>query len=1609
MTSVLIDVLLLNCRDFGAVLDSLCWGSDSWPQTQTVEALSCFIRNIASVLDRTPAGDGASSNPPNKRQILDKVENVVWDHCFPLLFKFSREKELSKHNNNGQRREIIPAVCGLLNACLGLCGRSDTAERVVDTALPFMLAGVDEDSLELSSDGCLDADIAVEVIAAALPFISSEPRTTHRVLIAAFTCIRKHKDHVVSKVTIRILSTLLNYSKMRKTDTLQRILEDLSVWQVEDSSPSVTGRILLCLTALSDHMFSLCAETTEHPDPRLSERFWKTVQNGLIHRDNVSRKRALYLLKRCIAVSEATNTAFHSGPPEANGVSLFWWAPDQHQLLLGFWEDYILIMETLDENQIHVVRPVLNRINKLMEVSMMDRQDRCWFHPSWLVCVYRRMFDSENKTVMRVGVCHLLDMSVMDLPMFSLGFSEFIVGPFLDVLAESTLFNRSVGQSIGECPELAIKLQRFLVTFISSLPKEKQGSVLLQMVQNLACRHWCAVPLLFISQALSQLPCCSALGLEGLCALREVLRCTMITHQVLLRGAAQCFLLHSALNLTDVTTVTLEDVFSFLKHFRTEESLCRGALLWTQLCNWLHSNERLFKPGVNDKNTYSGNGDSVTVCSFVQNLVESFLRVPASTGLPSTLPDWGDAELVARAILLAADLEEQHGRKSEAGASEPGLGRLLGPLMDTLHRLSTNVYLPVHKTDKSLQLLLALLQLCHGKDNSLSLQGKAHQDSVITALEEAVLASTGSVLEYILRRLSSELCTLSDIERCRLYLSVLRELVRLYTAVGWHRTSWLQSFILSLLKSCLRNLQLQREQCPQLEAQVQRSVSMASLAWVCEVVDRHHEKLDSNSTKALAELIAHISSAPMNQALDKPDAGGDQQGTVEELSSLQGWGRVAAQFVQDQWTCLHFVFKHHVQPNTVVPQPSIVLKAALEALAILPCDHVLPVLCCMRTVLPKLLFSDASLCVETMTVTWKVVQGLSSNPHDFWTALQGFVLFAFDHSVLELSSKEGCLITSTVKEIASELIEMSQVKMGVFNILIKHCCETWLPPDPGDESAFSSALNHLDIITEACIHGPVFRRDQRLIQDVQTYVEQLGDECAANTVVKSDWRDDLYPRVCAITFLSRLDPSNNLHKTFMEELVLQLLKKDEEVTKSKVRYYGNSLQHRVKNRVWQTLLVLLPRLEEGFVASVLGRVYEAGFCSNQASVKYLIEWLITLVLFHHPALLHTLWACFLLDQEKTKTSICTFLSVLIHFDIILQNVEDKGAQWRRALGVTLQWCFSPNFTVRLYALLALKRLWGLQGAAPGDEPELGALSGLVQASLQQTEAMQGSGNAVKNWQRIQDHFFFGTFHPLKDYSIETIFYTFPSLSELADDEWIPVWKFERHMEFPINSMLPLRNLRTDLGKLEVGHWIQQDKCDGEKELEWVEVQKKMMPWKLCVPDQDLELVYQQRAARLGKLNSALLVVASLIDKPTNLGGLCRTCEIFGASALVLDSLHYVSDKHFQALSVSAELWFPLLEVKPPQLADYLEQKKTEGYSIVGVEQTANSQSLADYKFPEKTLLLLGNEREGIPANLLQLLDVCVEIPQFGVTRSLNVHVSGALLVWEYTRQHMGDP
>lgn len=86
----------------------------------------------------------------------------------------------------------------------------------------------------------------------------------------------------------------------------------------------------------------------------------------------------------------------------------------------------------------------------------------------------------------------------------------------------------------------------------------------------------------------------------------------------------------------------------------------------------------------------------------------------------------------------------------------------------------------------------------------------------------------------------------------------------------------------------------------------------------------------------------------------------------------------------------------------------------------------------------------------------------------------------------------------------------------------------------------------------------------------------------------------------------------------------------------------------------------------------------------------------------------------------------------------------------------------------------------------------------------------------------------------------------------------------------------------------------------------------------------------------------------------------RTSEIFNIEALVVPNKKVENDSLFQQISVTAEKWVPLVEVKEGDLAQFLREKKNEGYTLLGIEQTAQSTNLPDFQFPEKSVLLMGN-------------------------------------------------
>ncbi|XP_043812569.1 uncharacterized protein LOC110629722 isoform X3 [Manihot esculenta] len=219
------------------------------------------------------------------------------------------------------------------------------------------------------------------------------------------------------------------------------------------------------------------------------------------------------------------------------------------------------------------------------------------------------------------------------------------------------------------------------------------------------------------------------------------------------------------------------------------------------------------------------------------------------------------------------------------------------------------------------------------------------------------------------------------------------------------------------------------------------------------------------------------------------------------------------------------------------------------------------------------------------------------------------------------------------------------------------------------------------------------------------------------------------------------------------------------------------------------------------------------------------------------------------------------------------------------------------------------------------------------------------------------------------------------------------------------SAAPSKETSLDFQKKIVPAKHEKEQADSSSILAHTEEHKLFI--EMEKEDELLDQSFQYRILTMKRIRESrqhLILVASFLDRIPNLAGLARTCEVFRASGLAIADASILQDKQFQLISVTAEKWVPIIEVPVNSVKHFLEKKKQEGFSILGLEQTANSVPLDQYVFPRKTVLVLGREKEGIPVDVIHMLDACVEIPQLGVIRSLNVHVSGAIGLWEYTRQ-----
>ncbi len=168
------------------------------------------------------------------------------------------------------------------------------------------------------------------------------------------------------------------------------------------------------------------------------------------------------------------------------------------------------------------------------------------------------------------------------------------------------------------------------------------------------------------------------------------------------------------------------------------------------------------------------------------------------------------------------------------------------------------------------------------------------------------------------------------------------------------------------------------------------------------------------------------------------------------------------------------------------------------------------------------------------------------------------------------------------------------------------------------------------------------------------------------------------------------------------------------------------------------------------------------------------------------------------------------------------------------------------------------------------------------------------------------------------------------------------------------------------------------------------------------PQGILAVIGMEREEDFQPDRNGIYIYCDRVADPGNAGTIIRTADAAGMNGVLFspESVDLYSPKTVRASMGS----FFHIHTAADFNRDKLAAMRDRGYQMLcavlsrdTVEYTA-----ADYTKP--TVIILGNEANGISPETAALADVCVKIPILGAAESLNVGIAGAVLMYEAVRQ-----
>ena len=137
-----------------------------------------------------------------------------------------------------------------------------------------------------------------------------------------------------------------------------------------------------------------------------------------------------------------------------------------------------------------------------------------------------------------------------------------------------------------------------------------------------------------------------------------------------------------------------------------------------------------------------------------------------------------------------------------------------------------------------------------------------------------------------------------------------------------------------------------------------------------------------------------------------------------------------------------------------------------------------------------------------------------------------------------------------------------------------------------------------------------------------------------------------------------------------------------------------------------------------------------------------------------------------------------------------------------------------------------------------------------------------------------------------------------------------------------------------------------------------------------------------------------------IQDPGNLGTIIRSSVAFGIDTIILsqDTVDLYNDKVIRATE-GFLFKQSILRKDSKEILPLLKEKK---YSIFGTKVDGGN-SIKSVTYPDKFVLVMGNEGNGISKNVLALCDTYLYIPMQKEVESLNVGVATSIILYEMER------